>query len=132
MVRRKGELSKAAIDRDWPHQVALAAEVVACANFVAINDVCREEKLSLFPRGHSNAGQGGGFVCYCFAERAHAERFQRRFGGEFADPATRPRWPGQVRCIDPAPRRVCAMGAARIAIELASGRHPPRYSQSGP
>jgi hypothetical protein len=102
MVRRKGELSKAMIDRDWPHQVALAAEFVASANFAAINDFCREEKLSLCARGHSFHRGTGWFVVYCFAAREHAERFQRRFGGEFVDPATRPKWPGQARRIDPA------------------------------
>jgi hypothetical protein len=101
MVRRKGEMSKAMIDRDWPHQVALAAEFVAGANFVVINAFCREEKLSLSPRGHHFPGEGGWYVVYCFAERDHAERFQRRFGGAFVDPAKRPPWPGQVRQIDP-------------------------------
>jgi hypothetical protein len=83
-------------------QVALAAERVAGANHVAINDFCREENLSLCPRGHQFARDGGWFVCYCFAEREHAERFQRRFGGEFVDPPSRPRWPGQARRIDAA------------------------------
>jgi hypothetical protein len=101
MVRRKGELSKAMIDRDWPHQVALAAELVAGANYVVINDFCRQENLSLCPRGHQFHQEGRWFICYCFAEREHAERFQRRFGGQFVHPAKRPRWPGQTRRIDP-------------------------------
>ena len=31
---------------------------------------------------------------FCIAEHEHAERFRERFGGEFLEPATRPRWPG--------------------------------------
>jgi hypothetical protein len=31
---------------------------------------------------------------FCFAERAHAEQFRERFGGEFIDPKDRPKWPG--------------------------------------
>jgi len=30
-------------------------------------------------------------------ERAHAERLQARFGGEFIDPKDRPKWPGSAR-----------------------------------
>jgi len=29
---------------------------------------------------------------FCFAERKHADQFQARFGGEFIDPATWPKW----------------------------------------
>ena len=28
---------------------------------------------------------------FCFAERAHAEQFRERFGGEFIDPKDRPK-----------------------------------------
>jgi len=30
---------------------------------------------------------------FCFAEREHAEKFRARFGGEFIDPKSRPKWP---------------------------------------
>jgi hypothetical protein len=63
MVYRKGELSKAMIDRQWPHQVALLA--FRC---------------------------GGGNY-----DRAHAEQFYERFGGEFLDPKDWPKWPGARR-----------------------------------
>jgi hypothetical protein len=34
---------------------------------------------------------------FCFAERSHAEQFHQRFGGEFIDPKSRPKWPGLRR-----------------------------------
>jgi hypothetical protein len=51
MVRRKGELSAAGVDRGWPHQVALRADQVAGANYNIIRDFCRD--LSLCAREHS-------------------------------------------------------------------------------
>jgi hypothetical protein len=93
MVRRKGEITSAQIDREWPHQVALPADLVRGSNYVVIHDFCRSESLSLSPRGHSFRGDDDWHICFCFAERERAERFQGRFGGELIDPASRPRWP---------------------------------------
>jgi hypothetical protein len=101
MVYRKGELSKSTIDREWPHQVALAADFVAGANYAIIHTFCRDEHLSLCPRGHNFQRDDTWYVCFCFAERHHAELFQKRFGGEFTDPAHRPKWPRSTRRIDP-------------------------------
>ena len=92
MVYRRGELSKAAIDRHWPHQVALPAYRCTGGNFVTIHLFCVD--LSLCPRGHSFYRDGMDMNVFCFAERAHAELFQERFGGEFIDPKDRPKWPG--------------------------------------
>jgi hypothetical protein len=36
-------------------------------------------------------------LVFCFAERSHAEQFRDRFGGEFIDPKSRPKWPGSAR-----------------------------------
>jgi hypothetical protein len=78
VVYRKGELSKGTIDRDWPHQVALSAERCLGSNYVT--------------RGHSFRRDDVDMNVFSFAERAHAERFQERFGGEFIDPKDRPKW----------------------------------------
>ena len=48
MVRRKGELTRAGIDRGWPHQVALPASEVAGRNYPVLHEFCRG--LSLCPR----------------------------------------------------------------------------------
>lgn len=92
MVYRKGELSKGMIDRDWPHQVVLPAARCSGHNYITIRLFC--EGLSLCSRGHSFRRDGADMSVFCFAERAHAEQFQERFGGEFLDPMDRPRWPG--------------------------------------
>ena len=93
MVYRKGELSKATIDREWPHQVALPASRCTGRNYVTIRLFC--EGLSLCPRGHSFRRDSIDMIVFCFAERVHAEQFQARFGGEFIDPKDRPKWPSR-------------------------------------
>ena len=95
MVYRKGELSKGTIDREWPHQVALRADRCTGPNYVTIHLFC--EELSLCVRGHFFYRDGIGMNVFCFAKRAHADRFQQRFGGEFVDPKDRPRWPSPRR-----------------------------------
>jgi hypothetical protein len=49
-MRRKGELTKVGIDRGWPHQVALRADLVV-KDFRQIHAFC--EGLSLCSRRHS-------------------------------------------------------------------------------
>ena len=93
MVYGKGEFSKATIDREWPHQVALAASQCTGHNYVTIRLFC--EGLSLCPRGHFFYRDGVGFSVFCFAQKEHAEQFQARVGGEFIEPKDRPRWPGR-------------------------------------
>lgn len=95
MVYRKGELSKAMMDRDWPHQVALLASRCAGGNYVTIRLFC--EPLSLCPRTHSFRRHDADMIVFCFAERSHAELFSAHFGGEFIDPKMRPKWPGARR-----------------------------------
>ena len=84
VVYRKGELSPAMIDRDWPHQVALPASTSRDGGYKVIQEFCKE--LSLCPRGHAVFHEGEWFNVYCFAEPAHAEKFMQRFGGEKFDP----------------------------------------------
>ena len=100
MVYRKGELSKAMIDRNWPHQVALPAGRCRGSNYAVIRQFC--EGLSICPRSHSFRWGDVDMAVFCFAERDHAERFQHRFGGELINPTSRPRWPGATRRIDSA------------------------------
>jgi hypothetical protein len=87
MVYRKGELSPAAVDRGWPHQVALPAEASLNGGYKTIHQFCQE--LSLCPRGHSVFHEEQWFNVYCFAETADAEKFVQRFGGERFDPKRR-------------------------------------------
>ena len=97
MVYRKGELSKAAIDRGWPYQIALPEERYVGPRYPVVHGFCKEEQLSLCERGHAFQRDNIWYHVFCFAEREHAERFLARFGGEWIDPGKRPRWPGETR-----------------------------------
>lgn len=87
MVYRKSELSPAAIDRGWPHQVALPASVSLNGGYKVIHEFCKD--LSLCSRGHAVFHKGHWFNVYCFAEPADAGKFMQRFGGEPFDPTQR-------------------------------------------
>lgn len=89
MATRKGEMSKSAIDKGWPHQVAVPSTQMV-AEFNAIMAFCKD--LSLCPRGHWFRRDGEYYVVKCFAEKEHADRFAERFGGEYMTPNTRPPW----------------------------------------
>jgi hypothetical protein len=85
-MRRKGELSPASIDRGWPHQVALPASASQNGGYKVIHEFCKS--LSLCPRGHS-VFRLKWFNIYCFADRADAEKFLAKFGGQWFDPTKR-------------------------------------------
>lgn len=88
MVRRKGELSRAGIDRGWPHQVAIPERISKGENYKVVHGFC--EGMSLCPRGHSVVGPDNEWWnVFCFAEKEHAETFKQRFGGEWFDSAKR-------------------------------------------
>lgn len=80
MVYRKGELSKAAINRDWPHQVALSAEYVRGRQYIILHRFCRG--LSVCPRHRSFRRDDKEYVVYCFSERSDAQYFAMHFDGE--------------------------------------------------
>ena len=88
-MRRKGELSSAAIDHGWPHQVVLPARMCERGGYSEIHDFCRD--LTLGSRGHALYHDGQWFHVYCFKEVADAQKFMERFGGEKFDPAERGR-----------------------------------------
>ena len=86
-MRRKGELSAAAIDRGWPHQVAVPARCCEGGGYKEIHEFCAD--LTLCSRGHAVYHDGEWFHVYCFSDPAHAEKFMDRFGGEKFDPTMR-------------------------------------------
>jgi hypothetical protein len=95
MVYRKGELSPATIDREWPHQVALPADQCSGRAYATLHQFCAG--LSLCPRGHSFRREDRDYVVFCFAHPVHAEAFRQRLGGEIIAPEKRPRWLGAKR-----------------------------------
>jgi hypothetical protein len=86
-MRRKGELSPARIDREWPHQVALPANTSEQDGYKTIHEFCKD--LSICSRGHSVFHEDQWFNFYCFADPGDAEKFMKRFGGERFDPKQR-------------------------------------------
>jgi hypothetical protein len=86
MSERKGELTPRYIDRGWPHQVALPADVVR-HRFAEIDRAGRE--LGMAPRGHAVFHGGQWHDVYCFADPAAAETFRLRFDGEPFNPKDR-------------------------------------------
>jgi hypothetical protein len=86
-MRRKGELSAAAIDRRWPYQVVLPARFCEHGGYNEIHEFCRD--LTLCSRGHALFYDGLWFYVYCFSGPADAEKFMQRFGGEKFDPTKR-------------------------------------------
>jgi hypothetical protein len=89
MTRRKGEYTKSRLDREFPHQVIVSADRCAGANSATIESLCKT--LTLGPRHHSVFHQDRWHLVYCFADAAHAELFQEKFGGETFDPKARGR-----------------------------------------
>ena len=80
MTRRKGEMSKGAVDRDYPHQVELRADLTTGKNCDAALAFCRG--LTLAPRGRSRRKENTDYNVWCFADPAHADAFQARYGGQ--------------------------------------------------
>src|SRR5271156_1572436 len=70
-MRREGELSAAAIDQGWPHQVVLPARVCERDGYNEIHEFCRD--LTLCSRGYALYHYGQWFHVYCFKEAADAQ-----------------------------------------------------------
>jgi hypothetical protein len=70
MVRRKGELSRARIDSDWPHQIALPIEAAGGRNTIVIQRFCHD--VSICSRHKSYRIDGQEFIVHCFATRRDA------------------------------------------------------------
>lgn len=86
-MRRKGELSPAGVDRDWPYQIVIPARRCEGGGYNEIHDFCKD--LTLCSRGHAVYDNGQWFHVYCFAIAADADKFKLRFDGERFDPKQR-------------------------------------------
>jgi hypothetical protein len=76
MVYRKGERSKSAVGRGWPHQVAVQS-AVCVAESKSMQEFCAG--LSLCVRGHCLRRADEDYQVRCFSERELAELFAARF-----------------------------------------------------
>jgi hypothetical protein len=99
MVRRKGELIAAAMDRGWPHQVAVSAGECLGSHGRFMDAFCLD--LSVCERHHSVFRQDKWWIVYCFADPADAEKFRARFGGEKFNPKHRGRGSNWARWYKP-------------------------------
>jgi hypothetical protein len=72
MSRRKGELTAAAIDRGWPHQVALPATECRGSHGRFMDAFCFD--LSVCEQHHSIFHEDKWWIVYCFADTEHAEK----------------------------------------------------------
>jgi hypothetical protein len=82
-------MTKVAVNRGWPHQVALPGSQVSRDYYVILN---RDGHLSLCARGHWFRRDGVDHVVKCFASGEDADKFAARFNGEYMTPETRPSW----------------------------------------
>ena len=86
MTRARGQPSRAAINREFPHQVILPAKSVSgreLARVIAFHD------RALVPVKSRSAFQNDQwYAIYCFAEKEHALAFRLTFGGKLPDRPT--------------------------------------------
>jgi hypothetical protein len=87
MGRRKGELTTAQVDRDYPHQVALRSDKVAGRNHEVVHGFCRD--LSVAPRRGYFRHDDLDYVVFCFREEHDAARFCAKFDGQRVEPRRR-------------------------------------------
>lgn len=86
-MRRKGELSKAEVDRRWPYQVAV--EIPQGHGLGHMSSV--GPLSSLCARGHEVAHGGKRYRVFCFSDPDQATRFKDIMCGEEFDPRDRGR-----------------------------------------
>lgn len=88
MSRRKGELSKAGVDRDWPWQVPVKADTVSArhAEITAAADA-----LGACKRNGSIVIHGAWHVVFCFADEPSALSFAATWSAEVRHASTRER-----------------------------------------
>jgi hypothetical protein len=81
MTRRKGEITRARLQREWPHHVVLSTDKVRGLDKSAMVRGFADT-LSVAPLTYHMCRDHSEFVVFCFAKPEDAEAFCARFGGE--------------------------------------------------
>jgi hypothetical protein len=81
MTRRKGEITRARLQREWPHHVALSGDKVrGLKNSQVVRGFA--DTLLVAPLTYSVSRADVDLVVFCFAKPEDADTFCERFGGE--------------------------------------------------
>ena len=81
MTKRKGEIGRSQLARQWPHHVALPAETLrGLGNSETVYGFLKP--LSVGPRPYHLRRGDVDFAVFCFAKPEDAQAFAERFGGE--------------------------------------------------
>ena len=80
MTRTRGQLSRALLNREYPHQVLVRAKNVGGKALDKVSDF--HVKLGVTRKSCSVRKDDARYLLFCFADREHAKLFQAMFGGE--------------------------------------------------
>jgi hypothetical protein len=90
MTSRKGEMTSAQLDREFPYQVALpASQCTVNRDAQLIELACIQ--LEAAPRRHTVRHNDTDYLVFCFAQEFQANMFRELTKGEPFDPQTRGR-----------------------------------------
>jgi len=83
MTRARGQPSRTAINREFPHQVIVPAKSVSGRELDRV--IKFHDKLSVPIKSRSAFQNDDWYAIYCFAEKEHALAFRLAFGGTLID-----------------------------------------------
>ena len=83
MTRARGQPPRAAINREFPHQVLLLADSVRGHELERV--IAFHDKLLVPVKSRSAFQNDQWYAIYCFAEKEHALAFRLAFGGKLFD-----------------------------------------------